>query len=214
MKSSAAAFLCVCLAWAGVAKADIISWTCANDGDGAINCQTTGWHHDTSAGEYDLTIAGDQFWGPGHMLMNFGTDTGADPTIKSINEITNDTGSAWTGYQVNVTLDTNTALTSYALSNAVVTAPGNWTATVTQGLTYEGRVGSKYEYVGTIDFAGGAPVADGGELDFSYKMSFAGATSYSAIQSITPTPVPEPATLSLLALGLGGLGLLRKRRNG
>jgi hypothetical protein len=202
------------LAWTSVATADIQTWNCQNDGDGAINCLQTGW---TEVGEhaYDLTIAGEQSWGPGHMVMDFTTDTPLDPTIKSINEVTNDTGVAWTGYVVNVTLDAATALTSYSISSPAVSLPIGWTVTNTPVLTSAGIVSGQYEYTGSIVLAGGTPVADGDELDFSYKLSFAGSTSYHAIQEQTPvpsTPVPEPGTLILVLGGLLGLAAARVAR--
>jgi hypothetical protein len=215
MRFSTVALFCVVLAWACVAKADIMSWTCDNDHDGAINCVATGWNYDQAADAYNLTVKGDQFWGPGHMLMDFTTDTAADPTINSIHAITNDTPVAWTGYLATVTIDADTALTSYALSNQAVTLPGDWSATITQPLTYQGIVGGKYEYVGKIDFGAGTPIATGDELDFKYKITFAGATSYHTIEDLTPIPnfVPEPSMLVFLGIGaVGLLGYIKRRR--
>ena len=126
MKFATIAVFCVAVAWTCVAEADISGWTCKSDGDGAINCAQTCWSKDSGTGDWNLTIKGDQFCGPGHMLMDFSTDSGTDPTIKSINEIGNDTPVDWTGYLVTVTLDTNAPLNplSYSIANPVVTLPG------------------------------------------------------------------------------------------
>ena len=158
------------------------------------------------------------------MLSDFTAD--GDPTIKYINEVTNDTGVDWTGYLVNVTLNTAAALSSYSISNIAVTAsndsvpvPVAWTIANTPTLIPNGIVGGQYQYIATIDYEGGTPVAgDGsGELDFSYKLTFAGTTSYAAIQEQTPTPnvtepVPEPSALILAVSGLLGLAVARFAR--
>ena len=202
----------ILVSYTSMAMADIQTWNCQNDGDGAINCVQTGWHYDEGADAYNLSITGDQFWGPGLMLMDFTTDTPGDPTIKSINEVTNDTGVAWTGYVVNVTLDAAAPLTSYSISGPAVSLPGGWTVSNTPVLTPVGIVSGQYEYTGSIVFAGGTPVADGDELDFSYKLSFAGSTSYHAIQEQSPVTVPEPGTLILVLGGLLGLVAARVAR--
>ena len=212
MKFSTVAFLCVALAWAGTAKATILTWNCANDGDGAINCAQTGWAWNSVAHEWDLDIAGDQVWGPGHMLMNFTTDGPSDPTIKAANFVTNDTAPyfTWTGYLVNLTVYTDTAATA-SIPSAAVTSPGDWlpaivtqptggpiTPTVLDGKTYN------YEYTGAVVFAGGTPIGLGDELDFNYKFTFSGAINYYAVQQMTPTPEPSMFVL----LGIGAIGLL------
>jgi hypothetical protein len=210
MRFSALAFLCAVVVCACVAKAEIATWHCDNDHDDAINCVQTGWIYDHDADTYNLNIEGSQFWGPGHMLMDFTTNSADDPTIKSMNAVINDTVPyfAWTGYAVKVTLDTDAPLTTgYGISNVTVANPANdWTVTSFVNLAPNGmsvQYPGYYEYVGSMTFDTGTPIGFGDELDFSYKISFAGATTYHAIQEMTP--IPEPASI---ALALGGLAVL------
>jgi hypothetical protein len=213
----AVAIVCVLLAWTAVAKAEIQLLSC--DGDGAINVLQKGWNYD-GADTYNLNIKGGQLVGPGQTTMHFTTDTPDDPKINSINQVENDEGGNWTGYLVNVTLDAGSPLTSssYSLSNLAVTSPGDWTSTISQPLTYTGVNGSgQYEYVGKIDMEGGTPVANGDELDFSYKLTFAGATEYHVVQEQVPvypmpSPIPEPGALMLALSGLLGMAVVRVAR--
>ena len=175
----------VLVAVASVAHADIIGWDCADDGDGAIDCVAS-----FDYGTYELSIVGDQNWGPGHMLGSFTTDTALDPTVMMYNTIDNDTGFTWTGYQVNVSMDS-----TFTLSNAMVFTPGDWTTAITQP-TWTGS-----EYRGVVDYSSGTPVADTETLTFAYNLSFDGATSFQFCQEMVPTP--EPTTLALLLIGGG-----------
>jgi hypothetical protein len=152
--------------------------------------------------------------------IRFTTNTVGDPKITFNNQIENDTASPWASYVVIVTLDTNAALTgdAFTLSNAAVTSPEGWTAAITGAPRYVGSGPGAYgyEYSASIGFTGGAPVGNGDELDFSYKIIFAGATGYQAIQTMMPTSaVPEPG-MSILALsgllGLAATRIARRRR--
>ena len=132
-----------------------------------------------------------------------------DPTLKLISAIDNDTSFTWTAYHVNVYMNNSFTL-SAATASFPGAIPGDWTATITQQATPIG--GGQYE--GQLDFTGGTPVAVGDELDFSYKLAFTGATSYSFTQEMIP--VPEPGTIGFLAAGallLGGFRVVRQRRN-
>ena len=218
MKFSALAFLCAVLACACVANANIVAWNCGNDGDGAINCGQTGWWWNATDSEWDLNIAGDQFQAPGHMLMDFTTDSGSDPTIRAANFVTNDTAPyfTWTGYEVDLTLYTDSALSGSSILSAAVTSPGDWLPpTITQPtggaitpVLIDGKT-FNYEYTGAIGFEGGTAIGFGGELDFNYKLTFAGATNYYAVQGMTP--IPEPASIALAISGLLGLLALRRK---
>jgi hypothetical protein len=186
------------LMFSATATAEIISYECDNDGDGAIDCVMQNWQE---VGEdYSMDIVGNQFWGPGHMNGSFTTDTPVDPNINVFNFVDNETGYAWTAYQVNVTMNH-----PFTLSNAVALSPSNWTSTITPVTP----VGSNY--VGTVNYVSGTPVPDLGTFGFQYKISFSGYTSYSYCQEMIPVPVPEPGTLVLLACGAIGLLVARRR---
>lgn len=199
MKKLCTAMIVVALlGWASVSQAVIVGWHCADDGDGAVVCSAN-WNQSL----YDLTVVGNQYSGPGHMLGSFTTDTELDPTVRVRNTIDNDTGFVWTGYLVNITMDK-----TFTLSDALVYTPGDWTTTVIQPVL----TGSSY--VGHVVYSAGTPIPTSGPdsyLDFGYKMSFLGTVHY--CQEMTP--VPEPATIAMLCTT--GLGLLvyawRRRRN-
>ncbi len=189
-------FISCFLALTTVANASITDVDCENDGDGAINCLAT-W----DGGNSELSIVGDQFWGPGHMNGTVTTDTDLDPTMMLWNSVGNDTTFSWTGYTINVYMDN-----TFTLSDVVVYTPGDWTGSVTQTATWNGT-----KYVGTIDYVSGTTAIDVGDtFEFSYKLSFTGYTSYAFCQEMIPTP--EPATMSLLGFGMVGM-IMRKRRN-
>jgi hypothetical protein len=186
--------IAVALFATAVASADIVGIDIANDGDGAINSVAT----PVFAGDSGtVTVMGDQFWAHGHMVGTITSDTALDPTLIMHNLIDNDTGVAWTSYQVNVKMST-----VFTLSNDVAYDPSDWTSSITQPTL----VGS--EYIGSVLFTAGTPVGVGDTFEFGYRVSFDGATSYQFCQEMVP--VPEPATMGLLALG--GLAVLRRRR--
>lgn len=187
-----------------VGKANITGVTYADDGDGAIVCPVYTWNG--SVDELSAPIYGDQYWGPAHVVGNITTDTAADPSLILGSAIDNDTSFAWTAYHVNVYMNNPFTLSALTVFNVPI---GDWAAAITQAPAWNGS-----QYEGQLDFTSGTPLAIGGELDFSYKISFTGATSYSFTQEMMP--VPEPGMFGFLAAGvllLGGFTVVRQRYN-
>jgi hypothetical protein len=192
------------LMFCSVGKANITGVTYADDGDGAVVCPLYTWNG--SAADLSAPIYGDQYWGPAHVVGTITTDTADDPNLILGSAIDNDTSFAWTAYHVNVYMNNPFTLSAVSVSNVPI---GDWTAGITQAPVWNGS-----QYEGQLDFTSGTPVAIGDELDFSYKLSFAGATSYSFTQEMIP--VPESNTFTFLVAGslcLGGLVIVRQRRN-
>lgn len=185
----------IVLSLAAAVQADVIGWECASDGDGAVECIAS-WQE--VGEEYDLLIAGDQYWAPGHILGSFTTDTPLDPTVRIRNTIDNDTTYAWSAYHIEIVMGN-----PFTISVPTVYSPGDWVGVITQqpALQIDGR------YLGILDYTAGTAVAPGDTLDISYKIAFDGSTSYTYCQTLHP--VPEPATMSLVLLG--GLAMLRRR---
>jgi len=191
----------VLIAWVSLpAHAGITGWACAPDSDGAIDCVAS-WDPNT----YEMTMTGNQYSSPGHMEGSFTTDPN-DPTVTMITFVDNDTSFTWTGFTVNVYMDT-----AFTLSNAVVYGPSGWSAGLTQPAGSPSTIydadGRLWSYMGTAAYSGGTSVPnDGSTLSFGYKMAFTGSIQFEQEM----IPIPEPAALAVL--GAGGLFLLRRRR--
>jgi hypothetical protein len=189
------------------ANANIVSWNCANDGDGAINCVATDWAN-PSPGNYEMTITGDQFWAPGDMWGTFTTDSSGDPALFITNSIDNDTAGAWTAYEADVAMSS-----TFLLSLDSVTSPPGWSVTSLNQPTLDlNPLDPNYGlYVGSIFMSGTPTIQVGGELDFQYLMDFTGTPngSFTFHETLTPTLVPEPGAVGLLALC--GIGLMTRR---
>jgi hypothetical protein len=176
------------------ARANITGITYQSDNSAALNCPYYYWPGGTA-----VNIYGTQYSGPGSIGFNVTTDSSGDPTLMLGNAIVNDTGFAWTGYEVTVTMGQ-----TFSLSSALVTVPPDWTVSsvMQPGAPVAGV------YTGDIIFGAGTPVQPGQALDFSYQLSFLGSVQFTE----TLTPTPEPATCSLLLGGLALCGWITSRR--
>jgi hypothetical protein len=202
--SAVAAAAVFSISGARTANAGITNWDCQNDGDGAINCVSNweGWN--SSTGEYDVSITGDQFWGPGN--MDGSLTSNGDPALFLTNSIDNDTPGAWTAYEADVAMSN-----TFTLSLDSVTAPPGWSVTLLDQPTLDTNpLDPNYGlYVGSIFMSGTPTIPVTGELDFQYLMSFTGSGSFTFNETLTPTLVPEPTSLGLLIFG--GIGLMARR---
>jgi len=168
--------------------------------DSVVSDPTYSWGHETteSGVTYLMNVSGDQSGSSGTLETSVTTDTTTDPTLVVGNDVNNDTGFTWTGYDVSVSMSN-----PFSLYNALVTTPSDWTASVTAPALIGGQ------YVGYIDYSAGTPIPNGGELDFQYTLQFTGSLSYSFTETVTP--VPEPASIGLLTMGVVALLARRKR---
>ena len=188
------------------AKAGIITANWAADGDGAVVCDADTYSTTHSApGVYEsfLTMSGIQCQAPGHMVGTITTDTPYDPVLRLGSTVDNDTGVPWMGYIVNVSMNN-----SFTLSDVILYAPASWAVASPVQPTSDGQG----LWTGSMLFqspSSADAIPNGGTIDFSYKMTFAGLTSYSFTQEMIPLmegmiPVPEPGLMA----GIGGAALL------
>ncbi len=191
------AFLATC----SVASAAIENLDWWDGPGGALNCTASG--PTFSYNEYAATISGTQF-SSGYGVTDITTDSALDPTLILTTDINNDTSFPWTGYDVAVSM-ANTFTLSAA---AVIPPPGDWSV-VTTAPVWDPFTS---QYVATIDFSGGTPIAIGNDLEFSYKLAFSGNTYYAFTQAMMP--VPEPSTIALLGASFVGLLAWRWRTRG
>jgi PEP-CTERM motif len=189
----AAALMCCSVGRAGITG--VTNW----GGSSGIDCW--GVVFDNSP---HLTVAASQYnAGPVQMWGTILADTPSDPTLTINDQINNESGIDWSGFVLDVYMSTNFSLT---LPASPVANPLGWTGSITIAPTYV----SPGQYMGQITFSGGTFVsADTNSvnnlLDFTYKITFNGSTSYSLGETATAIPVPEPATFGCVLLGLGAL---------
>jgi hypothetical protein len=152
-----------------------------------------------------LTLGGNQMSDPAQIGGQINTSGPVDPTLTIGSAVNNDSGVAWTSYQVNVVMNNPFTFTTPGTTVANPTA-NDWiiSATIAPTLQASGPFVGLYE--GTLDFTSGTPVAINGELDFSYSINFAGSTHYTFTQDMIANfaSAPEPRQFALAA-GLGGL---------
>jgi hypothetical protein len=205
---SAILFSFLMLSAVSTVNAGITAWNCDDDGDGAIvmDYAKTALTQ-VGIGDYELSMTGAQYGFPGnsaapaHVQGDFTVN--GDPTVKILEDVSNDTTFNWTDYHITFGMVQNFSFISSGL-----TMPAGWTA-VTSAVT-AGNIpnGGPAGYVGTIDYymGAGSPVLMGNDGLFGFKVTFTGSTAFSTEQ----IPTPEPTTIILL--GLGAISVIRRRR--
>lgn len=189
------------LLYCSPSRASITAASWWDDWDGALVCSRTNLTLSGDATSGTLTMSGDQYWGPGHMVGTVDTTGGEDPTLTLASDIENDTNFAWTAYIVNVYMSN-----TFTLSNFNVLTPGDWSVVSISPLTPTNGLGS---YVVSTLLDTGTPIPVGNDIAFSYQLSFSGASHFNFTQEVIP--VPEPGTFGLVALSGGLLALARRR---
>lgn len=204
MRTYLASCLCAAalLAAGPLAQAEITSWSCTDDGDGAIVMEDSlaTWAQladENGIPAYELNVYGSQYAAPAHVEGHFGTDSVEDPIVWIIETVDNKTTFPWTGYIIDIGMPQDFDILS-------AMGPADWDYSITQpvpGTIPNGGPG----YVGRIEYTAGTPILIGESGDFGFKIAFEGSVDFCTEQ----TPTPEPASLSLL--GLGVLALVRRR---
>lgn len=201
MKLKFSAILAALLAGLATSHADITNTTFQAYNDGVMYCTFDNLTQ-IGPGDFHQSFYGDQLlFGTGTIYGQILADP-TDPNLTLAHTIDNDTGVTWTDYHVDVTM-------SQIFSFTNVTVGGSWSQVVTAPTLVSGS------YVGSIDFYAapfGAPVPNGGILNFSYTLTFSGSVSFSEQLTPSSTPVPEPGTFALVACGLMGLLVLQRRK--
>ncbi len=195
MKSYRVLIIIVLLLLTPLASASIIGWNCADDGDGALVMQAA-W--DGSG----LSMSGTQYWGPGHVLGDFTTDTELDPTVWIVETVNNQTGFAWTDYHISMTMNKPFDIVG-------VVAPADWSWAITPPSP------SGPGYLGTVDYYAGTNIPIGGSGTFGLVVSFLGSVQFSLEQNPTgeTATIPAPGALLLGGVGLGCLRWMRRRKS-
>ncbi|HVM60340.1 MAG TPA: hypothetical protein VMV72_05670 [Verrucomicrobiae bacterium] len=195
----------VVLAFSSTSRASITNAWWWDDYDGAIVCSNATWNPATDA----LSMTGDQYWGPAHMVGTVDTTGPEDPTLTLANDIENDTNFAWTSYIVNVYMSN-----TFTLANVTPLIPGDWTvASTTEPSSPLPSGPYTGEYEASFTLVDGTPVTPGNDIAFQYQLSFSGASHFAFTEEVIP--VPEPAAFQFAALGgllLAPLAFARRRR--
>ena len=179
---------------ASVTGVEVLDWA------GGIYCSQPLLQSDASG--QSAAMSGSQWLNSGSMEINIAANSTIDPILSIGNSINNTSSFAWSEYIVTLSMNQ-----SFSINSANVTVPSDWTASITAptGPDISGN------YIGTIDYLAGTPVAVNGTLNFNYVVQFTGSLSYTLTENVQA--VPEPGLNSLMAGGLlMGISLIVIRR--
>ncbi len=207
MKSHHALITMVLLLFTPFAGADITDWSCAADGDGAIEMSAPTLDGDSTYG-YWLTMSGTQNWYPAHVEGEFITDTELDPTVWIVESVENQTNLIWTDYHIDIGMNK-------AFSIIGVVAPPDWTWNITApagGKQLPNQPPGTLGWVGTVNYFAGTDIPVGGSGSFGLVVSFLGSVQFCTEQVPTGVPVPVPGAVLLGAIGLSVAGWRLKRK--
>jgi hypothetical protein len=112
----------------------------------------------------------------------------SDPIFDITKNVTNNSGSAWVGYQIGLT--GNVTFVANSSSSNTLTLLSETSSLLSFGLP--------------------SPVANGQMVSFSFKVQAPDAGPVEFGMTQTAIPVPEPASVLLLAMGVGLLWVVRR----
>jgi hypothetical protein len=151
-----------------------------------------------------LVIGADQTaTGPVGVWGTILTDTAVDPTLTINDQLNNASGVDWSGFVLDVYMGSSFSL---ALPASPVANPLGWTGSITV-VPYDTGGGT---WMGQITYTGGTlvsadPLSANNLLDFTYKISFSGSTSYSFGEQGMAVTVPEPSSIMFVLMCMGAL---------
>lgn len=201
-----------CLVWSTTSHADITDFSYTSDYTNLSCTASIDYTLGPSVGT--VTMDSYQYASPGRMGFQLGTSSVVGQNSLVVNQtVDNDTGIAWSGYQVKIYMDRTFSLSNVSVGNP----PPNWTFTFSPVSASPTPVYfGPGEYVAEIDFSKGTLGSDLpplGEFNFGYKLTFTGSLHYQIAADLTPVFAPEPGSASLLLLGgLVFAGYRRLRR--
>jgi hypothetical protein len=200
MKFRIFAIVCALLACASISNAGLIGYSV----DFGIQGENVAWDPPGISDNYELDLTATQKLSPGNFSGAFTTGSPDDPSLLFDNDLNNNTGTTWTAYEVQLSMD---HLFSVVPASVLVVTPGGWTSTISPVV----QVGNLWKV--TIDYYAGTPVNSGNpgdEFEYMYKISFLGTSDQIHYNQVL-TPTPEPCALVLLVCGVLGLLAVRRR---
>ncbi len=178
-------------------------------GSGDVSCVMLWDSSDPTTLNLDMYQSGSV----GQMNGGVTTDSAGDPTLTMNNEVDNNSSFAWTSYYVDVYMNVNFSFSGISVANPLGWAGGVLIAPHQVAPFTPQWTGTLIYYANGGPPVNNIPLDPNNVLDFTYKVSFLGSTSYN-IQEVV-TAVPEPGALSLLLAGgflAGGVRVLRRRQ--